>query len=68
MPSDSFQLAARRARQAYSGDDWMSLRPRERAEAIYRELRLIDTSEVAARPVRRRRSERLVEPETVRLS
>jgi hypothetical protein len=64
MPSDSFQLAARRARQAYSIDDWVSLRAHERAEAIYRELRLIDANEAAAKPVRRRRSERLAEGET----
>ena len=65
MSSDSFQLAAERARQSYSVDDWINLRPQERVAAIYRELRVIDASQAAAKASRRRRSERIAEPETV---
>jgi hypothetical protein len=63
MAYDSFQLAAQRARQSYSVDDWINLRPHERTAAIYRELRRIDASQAAARPVRRRRPERVAEPQ-----
>lgn len=68
MPSDNFQLAAQRARRSYSVDDWIGLRPYERAEAIYRELRLIDAREAGTRPGRRRRSERVAQREASRAS
>ena len=65
MSSDSFQLAAERARQSYSVDDWINLRPHERIAAIYRELRIIDASHATPKAARRHRMERIAEPETV---
>jgi hypothetical protein len=65
MSSDSFQLAAQRARQSYPVDDWINLRPHERIAAIYRELKRIDASHVTAQATRRRRSDRITEPEAV---
>ena len=47
--SDDFQLAAQRALRAYSLDQWLSMRPRERSDAIYCELRRIDASRAASR-------------------
>jgi hypothetical protein len=63
MAFDSFQLAAQRARQAYSMDDWINLRPQERAAAIYRELRQIDLEYATGRGSRRRRYAGAHEPE-----
>jgi hypothetical protein len=47
MGDDSFQRAEERARRAYSQADWTTITPRERTEAIYRELRRIDADRVA---------------------
>jgi len=46
MP-DSFQLAVQRAEAAY-GDRWSSVSPKERIDAIYRELRAIDAEQAAS--------------------
>jgi len=59
MGNDSFQIAAERARRAYEMYEWLSLRPRERTEAIYRELRRID----ANRAARDRRGDLGVQPD-----
>jgi len=56
MDSDNFQLAAERARRAFSDETWASFQPRERADAIYRELRLIDAGN-AVRFARSRRGD-----------
>ena len=63
MAFDSFQLAAQRARQAYTADEWINLRPQERAAAIYRELRSIDLETVLNRTPKRRRFSQVREPE-----
>jgi hypothetical protein len=47
MGDDSFQRAVQRARRAYSLTDWTTIAPRERTEAIYRELRRIDADRAA---------------------
>ncbi|MEJ0018928.1 MAG: hypothetical protein WDN25_20670 [Acetobacteraceae bacterium] len=64
MHDNSFQLAAQRARQAYSLDEWSNLRPREQSEAIYRELRRIDADRAMDRGQRRGRAQRVAEHET----
>ena len=64
MADDSFQLAAERARGAYSLSEWINMRPREQSDAIYRELRLIDAVRVAERTARRRTGG-AAEPQTV---
>lgn len=46
MP-DSFQLAVQRAEAAYAGR-WSSVSPKERIDAIYRELRAIDAEQAAS--------------------
>jgi hypothetical protein len=62
MGDDSFQRAAERARRAYSLADWTTITPRERTEAIYRELRRID----ADRAARQGRPKALGEHEVLR--
>jgi hypothetical protein len=47
MGDDSFQRAVQRARRAYSPTDWTTIAPRERTDAIYRELRRIDADRAA---------------------
>ena len=42
MSENTFQLAAARAIAGYTNIDWQALRPHERVQAIYRELRAID--------------------------
>ncbi len=44
-------------------DDWINLRPQERAAAIYRELRQIDLEYATGRGARRRRYAGAHEPE-----
>jgi hypothetical protein len=62
MGDDSFQRAVQRARRAYSFVDWTSIPPRERTEAIYRELRRID----ADRAARLAEPKQPVQPQLVR--
>jgi hypothetical protein len=63
MAFDTFQLAAHRARQAYTTDEWINLRSQERAAAIYRELRQIDLENATGRGTKRRRYAAAPEPE-----
>jgi hypothetical protein len=42
MPSDRFQIAAKRAVSSYPAEVWSTLSTSERAAAIYRELRKLD--------------------------
>jgi hypothetical protein len=48
MPSETFQIAAKRAASSYAVDVWLSLGTSERAAAIYRELRNLDAESVSA--------------------
>jgi hypothetical protein len=48
MPSETFQIAARRAASSYAVDVWLSLSMSERAAAIYQELRKLDAESVSA--------------------
>jgi hypothetical protein len=59
MIDSNFQLAAHRARQAYTLYEWMSMGAREQSEAIYRELRRIDADFASKRLGRRVRAARL---------
>jgi hypothetical protein len=47
MPSDSFQIAAKRAASSYTPEAWFTLSPSEQAAAIYRELRKLDAESVS---------------------
>jgi hypothetical protein len=49
MRDSSFQRAVQRARRLYSPNDWTTIPPRERTDAIYRELRRIDADRAAKR-------------------
>ena len=42
MKKNNFQTAAARAEARYSPADWSALSPKERSDAIYRELRALD--------------------------
>ena len=42
MKKNNFQTAAARAEARYSSADWSALSPKERSDAIYRELRALD--------------------------
>ena len=44
-----FEQALDAARRPYSGEAWAGLRPRDRIDAIYRELRRIDAEHARAR-------------------
>ena len=43
MPSNRFQIAAKRAAAKYPGDAWFRLSATEQSAAIYRELHKLDT-------------------------
>jgi hypothetical protein len=47
-PDNRFQVAAERAAAPYGADWLMLLEPKERADAIYRELRRLDAEAVTA--------------------
>jgi hypothetical protein len=47
MPSDKFQIAAERAAASYPAGVWFTLRPSERAAAIYSELRKLAAESVS---------------------
>jgi hypothetical protein len=54
---DVFQIAAERARQSYTDNQWNALRPSDQCAAIYREMRLLDDERVSTgddRPERTR--------------
>lgn len=48
----SFELAAERARARYTDQVWALLDPGQRSNAIYAELRLIDTEAARTKPKR----------------
>lgn len=56
MPQNKFQIAATRARGGFAIEDWASLTFSEQADAIYRQLRLMDLAAEAREvtPPRRR--------------
>jgi hypothetical protein len=58
MGDDSFQRAVQRARRAYSPIDWTTIAPRERTDAIYRELRRIDADRAARQTEPKQTAER----------
>jgi hypothetical protein len=57
MPSDLFQMAAKRAAASYPPDVWRAFSPSEQAAAIYRELRKLDAEAASSseKAVRRNR-------------
>jgi hypothetical protein len=55
-----FEQALDAARRPYSGEAWAGLRPRDRIDAIYRELRRIDAEHARAR---RQQSPGTISPE-----
>ena len=48
MPTDAFQIAARRAEAAYKPALWRQLSPTEKCIVIYQQLRKLDAESVAA--------------------
>jgi|KBSSwiStaDraftv2_1062776.scaffolds.fasta_scaffold3122788_1 hypothetical protein len=55
MPQNKFQIAATRARGAFTSEEWASLTFSEQADSIYRQLRLMEMiaqeSEVVPAPL-----------------